>query len=91
MVGNVCRVKPFHLDGKRFADGEEVETEVRKWLRQQSKDFLCCWFRRTGKVTEQVYQCWWKICREIHFPPQVRILHVLRLTYVTFFFFNSGL
>jgi hypothetical protein len=25
--------------GKSFADNEEVETEVRKWLRQQSKDF----------------------------------------------------
>jgi hypothetical protein len=25
--------------GKRFADDEEVETEVRKWLRRQSKDF----------------------------------------------------
>jgi hypothetical protein len=24
---------------KRFVDDEEVETEVRKWLRQQSKDF----------------------------------------------------
>jgi hypothetical protein len=24
---------------KRFADDEEVETEVRKWLRQQSKNF----------------------------------------------------
>jgi hypothetical protein len=24
---------------KRFADDEEVEAEVRKWLRQQSKDF----------------------------------------------------
>jgi hypothetical protein len=24
---------------KRFADEEEHETEVRKWLRQQSKDF----------------------------------------------------
>jgi hypothetical protein len=23
--------------GKRFADDEELETEVRKWLRQQSK------------------------------------------------------
>jgi transposase-like protein len=37
---------------KRFADDEEVETEVRKWLRQQSKDFLCCGYRRTG-----MYQC----------------------------------
>jgi hypothetical protein len=25
--------------GRRFADDEEVETEVRKWLRQQPKDF----------------------------------------------------
>jgi hypothetical protein len=24
--------------GRRFADDEEFETEVRKWLRQQSKD-----------------------------------------------------
>jgi hypothetical protein len=45
-VGNVCRVKRFtnesrnwHLGGKRFVDDEEVETEVRKWLRQESKDF----------------------------------------------------
>jgi hypothetical protein len=34
-VGSVCRVKRFHLGGKRFAD-EEVETEVRNWLRQHS-------------------------------------------------------
>jgi hypothetical protein len=25
------------LGGKHFADDEEVETEVRKWLRQQSE------------------------------------------------------
>jgi hypothetical protein len=24
---------------QNFADGEQVETEVRKWLRQESKDF----------------------------------------------------
>jgi histone-lysine N-methyltransferase SETMAR len=28
-----------HLGGKRFTDDEEVETEVWKWPRQQSKDF----------------------------------------------------
>jgi hypothetical protein len=50
MVVSVCRVKCFsigsrncHLDCKRFAD-EEVETEVRKWLRQQSKDFYATGF-----------------------------------------------
>jgi hypothetical protein len=33
-----------HLGGKRFADDEEAETEVRKWLRQQSKDFYAAGF-----------------------------------------------
>jgi hypothetical protein len=33
-----------HLGGKRFSDDEEVETEVRKWLRQQSKDFHAAGF-----------------------------------------------
>jgi hypothetical protein len=39
IVGSVffC-VKRFNLCGKYFADDEEVETEVRKKLRQQSKD-----------------------------------------------------
>jgi hypothetical protein len=39
MVESVCHVKRFTTGGKRFADDEEVETEVRKWLRQWSKDF----------------------------------------------------
>jgi hypothetical protein len=29
------------------------------------KRLLCCGFRRTGKAMGQVYQCWWRICREI--------------------------
>jgi hypothetical protein len=32
------------IAGKRFADDEEVETEVRKWLRQQSEDFCAAGF-----------------------------------------------
>jgi hypothetical protein len=39
-----CPVKRFSLNGKRFADDEEVETEVRKWLRQQSQDFYAAGF-----------------------------------------------
>jgi hypothetical protein len=39
MLESDCRVKRLHLGGKRIADDEEVETEVRKWLRQQSEDF----------------------------------------------------
>jgi hypothetical protein len=30
--------------GRRFADDKEVETEVRKWLRQQSNDFYAVSF-----------------------------------------------
>jgi hypothetical protein len=37
VLGSVCCVKRFHLGGKRFADDEDVDAEVRKWLRQQSK------------------------------------------------------
>jgi hypothetical protein len=40
--------KAFHSwvekRGKRLADDEEVETEARKWLRQQSKDFYAASF-----------------------------------------------
>jgi hypothetical protein len=50
----------------RFADDEEVETEFRKWL------------RRTGKAMGHVYQCWWRICREMFFFFQFRISQVLR-------------
>jgi hypothetical protein len=32
------------LGGKSFADEEEIEKEVRKWLRQQSKDFYAAGF-----------------------------------------------
>jgi hypothetical protein len=33
-----------HLGGKLFADYEKVETEVRKWLTQQSKHFYAAGF-----------------------------------------------
>jgi hypothetical protein len=44
MVGSVCRIKRFRIGCKRFADDEEFETEVRKWLRQQSKNFYTAGF-----------------------------------------------
>jgi hypothetical protein len=43
-VGSVCRLKRFSISGKIFADDEDVETEVLKWLRQQSKDFYAVGF-----------------------------------------------
>jgi hypothetical protein len=49
-----------HLGGKCFTDDNEVETEVRKCPRQQSKP-LRCGFRNTGEAMGQVYQCWRRI------------------------------
>jgi hypothetical protein len=40
--------------GKRFADEEEVETEVRKWLRKQPKDFCAAGF---GALVERWDKC----------------------------------
>jgi hypothetical protein len=36
---NIYRLKRLQLSGKRFADDEEYEMGVLKWLRQQSKNF----------------------------------------------------
>jgi hypothetical protein len=63
-VGSVCRVELFTTGWQVFP--WEVETEVRKWPRRQSRRLLCRGFRRTGKAMRQVYQCWWRICREIN-------------------------
>jgi hypothetical protein len=43
-VGSVCCAKRFRLVGKRFAEDEEVETEVLKLLRKQSKEFYVAGF-----------------------------------------------
>jgi hypothetical protein len=49
MLGSVCRVKWFHLGCKCFADDKEVETEVWKWMRQQSKDLCAASFDKLVK------------------------------------------
>jgi hypothetical protein len=37
----------------------------------------------------QVYQCWWRICREINVFLQVRISHVLRFIFTCDLFTDS--
>jgi hypothetical protein len=76
-VGSVCRVKGF-TTGSRNSLKDVRKSQVRKWLRQQFKTFLCCGFRRTGKAMGQAYQCWWRICREIN-------VFVSRLEYHIFY------
>jgi hypothetical protein len=57
---------------------------------ENSKKFLCCRFRGTGKAMGQAYQCWWRICREINVFYQVRISHVLRFISICDLFTNSS-
>jgi hypothetical protein len=38
-----------HLGGRHFADDEEVEMEVQKWLRPQSKEFRAVGFNALVK------------------------------------------
>jgi hypothetical protein len=42
--GKCLSGKALCLSGKSFPDDEEIQTEVRKWLRQQSKDFYAAGF-----------------------------------------------
>jgi hypothetical protein len=42
--GKCLSRKAVHNWVERFAEDIEVETEVRKWLRQQSKDFYAAGF-----------------------------------------------
>jgi hypothetical protein len=76
-VGSVCRLMLFATGWQTFrwrrgwnGGAEVADTTVKR--------LLCCGFRRTGKVMGQVYQCWWRLCREINVFSQVWILHVLR-------------
>jgi hypothetical protein len=58
---------------KCSVDDEEVETEVRKWLRLYAAGF---------EALGRVYQCWWRIYREVNvFFFQVRIAIMFYVLY----------
>jgi hypothetical protein len=67
--GKCLSCKAVHTGSRNAANvsimTEEVEMEVWKWLRQQSKRLSCRGFRRTDEAMGQVYQCSWRICQEI--------------------------
>jgi hypothetical protein len=44
MVGSVCHIKWFTTKSRNSLKDEEVEIELWKWLRQQSKDFYAVGF-----------------------------------------------
>jgi hypothetical protein len=69
-VASVCRVKKFHNCLKKFSQRRSKDADDAlpgaEVAETTFKRFLCCGFRRTGKAMGQVYQCWWRICREIN-------------------------
>jgi hypothetical protein len=81
-VGSVLSRKAVHnwiqKSGKLFADDEEVEREVRKWVRNQSKAFYIAGFDALVKQWD-MYRCWWRICREInvYFRFEYHVFYVL--------------
>jgi hypothetical protein len=60
-------VEKFSQGRSKVADDARPGGEVTETT---EKRLLCCGFRRTGKAMGQVYQCWWRICREIDVLPR---------------------
>jgi hypothetical protein len=54
------------------------------------KRFLCCGFRRAGKAMGQVYQCWWRICREVNVFSRFEY-HMFYVLYPFFLVSRDGL
>jgi hypothetical protein len=73
--------------GKDFADEEEVETEVRKWLKQQSKDFYAAGFDALVKRWDKCMNVSGGYVEKYFF--QVRISLVLRSISICVLFTDS--
>jgi hypothetical protein len=81
-------VEKFSQGHSKIADDARPGAEVAETT---VKRLLCFGFRRTGKAMGQVYQRWWRICREINvfFFVQVQISHVLRFISICYLFIDS--
>jgi hypothetical protein len=78
------------LGGKRFDDEEEVKTEVRKWLRQQSKDFYAAGFDALVKRWDKRINVGGGYVEKKNIFPQVRISHVIRFISICDVFTDSS-
>jgi hypothetical protein len=65
-----------HLAGKCFADDEEVETELRKWLGQQSKDVYAVGFHALLKQQGKRINVRGGYVDKLMFFLQVRMSHI---------------
>jgi hypothetical protein len=91
-VGSVCPVKRLTTGSRNYLKDDRKSqmmpdhiTLLR--LRQKQlcrgttfKRLLCCGFRRTRKSMRQVYQCRWKVCREINVFPRFQY-HIFYFSY----------
>jgi hypothetical protein len=57
-------IEKFSQGRSKVADDVRPGAEVAETT---TKRLLRCGFRSTGKMMRQVYQCWWRTCREINF------------------------
>jgi hypothetical protein len=68
--GKCSSCKALHNGVEKFSEGRSKVTAYAQLgvevAETAVKRLICCGFRRTGKATGQVYQCWWKICREVN-------------------------
>jgi hypothetical protein len=92
VYGGKCFLrKAFHNGSKYFADDEEVKTEVRKSLRQQSKDFYVAGFdalvRRRDKCVSVLVEY---MSRNKCFT-QFRISYILRFIFICDLFTDPSL
>jgi histone-lysine N-methyltransferase SETMAR len=68
-----------HLGGKSFADDEEIETEVGKWLTQHSDNFYAAGFDALVKQWNKRFNVGGGYVEKQMFSFQVRISHVLHV------------
>jgi hypothetical protein len=84
--GKCLSRKAVHMWFEKFSQGRwEVADDARRSAEIAEttfkKRFLCGGFRCTGKAMGHVYQCWWRICREINVFS--RFEHITRFTFST--------
>jgi hypothetical protein len=76
-----CRVKWFITGWHTFRWWRRGWNGGAKFAETIVKRLLCWGFRRTGRVMGQVYQCWWRICREINVFFSTFEYHVFHVLY----------
>jgi hypothetical protein len=85
-VGSVYRVNRLRTGSRNVADVSLMMKGLKyrcgSTLDNSQKTFICG-FRHTGKDMRQVYQCWWRICRDTNVPPPPRLeYHMFYVSYL---------